>query len=312
MVLLAYSSAALLTCGSLVFGRPLRTQSEKRDLTPFTYTPSSNIDPTSGISLGTTPNAPLPFTTLNVPTTPGAVPGTSWTSAQPPKLPLQNTYLETAFLDPNAPSLSPASQQLPRVGAPTNYPLYSFDAGGDSNTFQLELSDTPLPPDFIPALPKDFHELLLEMYDQKSFYTYHIFRLSANKRNLEVTTSGKNDGSFRQALLDAEPGFAIHSILTDEGLQGLLVLTNFHHLCEANQPDGLWKEVSKCADDRRQFLNNILFNTWFKAIEQVFPESNLRLEDEVTVYCHNQYNLKLWSSPDIDDSMAKACPPTPY
>ncbi|MCJ1469600.1 hypothetical protein MMC07_008235 [Pseudocyphellaria aurata] len=314
MVLLAYSGALLLTCGSLVFGRSLRPRSEKRNFNPSTYTPSSNNIGstfsdigTSGISLGTTPDAP------NVPVTPDAVPGTSWTSAQPPNLSLQDTYLETAFVDPNAPRLSPASQQLPHVDAPTNHPLYSFDAGGGSNT------NTPLPPDFIPALPGGFHEMLMEIDSQKPPYTYYIFTLSANKRNLKVTAQGRNDYSFPQALRKAEPGFAIHSILTDTGLPGLLVLTNFHHLCEKQQPDGSWKEVPKCLDgqgrpdDRRRLLKNILYNTWFKAIEQVFEGSRLKLEDEITVYCHDGYHLKSWSSPDIEDSMGtEACPPPPY
>lgn len=309
----AFSCAALLTCGLLVFGRPRSTPSEKRDLNPLTDTPYSNIDSTlsnlgaPGSSLGTTPDAPLPFTTLNVPTAPDAVLGTSWTSAQLPKVPLQDTYRETAFMDPNVPHLSPASQQVTQVGATTPSPLDTSDNTGNPNVLRIELSGDALPTNFIPALPKDFHEILETMKSNEPPFTYCIFTLSQKRRSFELKKSGTNDGSFPQALLDAELGFAIHLILIDNKYRGLLVLTNVQHMCEAKQPDGRWGEVSECSDDRRRLLNSILYNTWFPAIEQVFDESLVRRGNEITIYCHRED--KDWSSPDIDNAVAtETCP----
>lgn len=274
------SSAALLACGFLVFGRPLSTQREKRDWMPTT--PAYNIA-SAGFSPDTTtysPGALLSEDNLRYLTgmdvnfnLASSSPVGSSTSTALQKDFQPNTGLDIALSSQEALNTSPISPDVESEGLTTFGTFPSPDTQPDPPVDTKTVSNTEAPimlainghSTKTLAYPENFEEDLRSIEEYRFVYCIYQLSLDNTRLVLQDCEESPDWGVFSQAFDRSTRGFAVYR-LKDDSIDSIMKVSNRCRTASYG-PDRF--TLLSCG--KEEVTNLKKFTDWEYSLQDVFP-----------------------------------------
>ncbi|MCJ1463571.1 hypothetical protein MMC07_002179 [Pseudocyphellaria aurata] len=306
MKLPVLSVATFLAYQLLVFGRPLSTRQEKRQLTlPFPQLYSNPAD----VLFPTTPNSDsilsaIPPYSPQYPNLKAALP------------PAQNPYLTPSTRTDQPDNIANGGNYLSAPIPPSNLEATLLQA---QNPYLISSTQTNQPDtvnndgNYVPIIPDEVTQILKTLRLAKPTRlpnptnSYCIFRLSDDRKTLQVYQCGPNDGSFKKSFDAATDGLAVYSTEWDMEDYRVFSIRKYKYDCDV--------APESCQNEDQRLLDNVM-NDWYHALHNVFGNDRVLQELKAELHCegvnHNipdfaRFTDKYTNSPDDEEYPDQHC-----